>query len=90
MEQAISICRQVEGSLTMNVAAGEGKSGGVYANKAKRAHAANDQDRYMVNLELSRSHYVEAARIYRAINHIELVDTTLHNIAQIDKVMRRI
>ena len=44
----------------------------------------------MDNLVLARSHYVEAARIYRAINHMETVDTTLYTIAQIEKLMRRI
>ena len=35
LEQAITIYRQVEGSLSVNVAAGEGKLGSVYFNKAK-------------------------------------------------------
>ena len=39
-----------------------------------RARAANDQDRYVANLELSLSHYRESARIYRAIGHVEKAD----------------
>ena len=59
-EQSIAIQARVEGSLSVNVAVGENNLAAMYHKKAKRAHAANDVDRELANLELSLPHFREA------------------------------
>ena len=53
-----------------------------------RARAANDQDRYVANLELSLSHYRESARIYRAVGHADMVERTATVIAETEEKLR--
>ena len=89
-EQSIAIYCRVEGSSCVNVAAGENQFGVAYFIRANRARAANDLDRWLVNLELALPHYREAARIYRAINRLDTADETLGNIAQVEDQMRQI
>ena len=89
-EQSIAIFRRVEGSSSFNVAAGEGNLGNDYTNRANRAQAANDLDRCMANLELALPHYREAARIYRAINHVDIADKHLRVVAQIEEKIRQL
>ena len=90
LEQATAIYRRVQGSLSPNVAVGENQLGGVYHNRAERAHAANDLDRCMANLELALPHYREAARIHRANNHVASADQSLRNIAIVEENIRQI
>ena len=66
---------QVQGNLSSNVATCEDNLGRMYYYRAKRALAADDLDRYVTNLELAASQYRESARIYRAVNHMDSVDT---------------
>ena len=89
-EQAIAIYRRVEGSSSMNVAAGENNLSLIYVARAKRAQAANDQDRELSNLELALPHMREAVRIYRAINHMVSADRALCKVAAVEENILRI
>ena len=84
-EQSIEITARVEGSSSVNVAVGEESLATAYQNKAKRAHAANDLDRKMANFELALRHYIDAARIYRATNHIERADRVEQVIVDVEE-----
>ena len=90
IEQAIAIYRRLEGTSSPNVAVDEIKLGYAYFNRAGRAHAANDLDQELANLELALSHYREAARIDRANNHMDNVDKVLRIIAQIESKIQQI
>ena len=74
----------------MNVAVGEGNLGGAYHNRAIRAHAANDLDRWMANEELALPHYREAARIFRVINHVDSADEANLHAVEIEENIRQI
>ena len=87
-EQSIAITWRVEGSSSPNVAAVENKLGDAYIGKASRAEDANDLDRCMVNLELALSHFREAARVYRANNHVARVDRSLRKAALVEEQIR--
>ena len=89
-EQAIAIFRRVEGSLSVNVAACENNLGNAYNCRATRAYAANDLDRCIANAELAVSHYREAARVFRAINHVDKADKALHQVAKAEEGIRQI
>ena len=89
-EQAIAVFCRVEGSSSYNVANGENNLGAAYQNRANRAEAANDLERCMANSELVLSHGREAARIFRAINHMDNANQTLQNIAQTEKSIRKV
>ena len=89
-EQANAIVRQLEGSLSVNVAAGENNLGSSYKSRARRAHAVNDVDRCIANMELALPHFVEAARIFRANNHVDSAENALRNIAQVEGHMRKV
>ena len=81
VEQAIAIYRQVEGSLSMNLACCENRLAIVYDSRARRAKDTNDLDRYMTYLELALPHYREALRISTAINHVDTAAKYLQNIS---------
>ena len=87
-EQAIAIYSRVEGSSSPNVAVGENQLGNAYNHRAIRA--ANDLDRCMANLELALSHFREAARIFRVINHMDRADKALRSVAQIEESIRQV
>ena len=89
-EQDNAINRRLQGSSSSNVAAGENSMGGVYYNRANRAQDANDLDRCMASLELALTHYREAVRIYRAINHVDNANSVLLNIARAEEKIRQI
>ena len=89
-EQSIAIYSRVEGSSSVNVAVCEFNLGNGYRRRADRAYAANDLDRCMANLELALPHLREAARISRAINHVDRANETLRIIAQTEQNMRQI
>ena len=89
-EQAIAIVGRVEGSSSVNVAAGEGNLGKSYSNRSKRAVAANDLDRALANLELALPHYREAARIFQGINHVDSANNALRNVALTEEYMRQV
>ena len=89
-EQGISTYRRVEGSLSPNVGNGMQNMAVTYHCRARRAHAANDLDRCMTNLELALTHLLEAVRIYRAINHVETVDDILRQVTRTEEDIRRL
>ena len=89
-EQANAIYSRVEGSSSVNLAAGETNLGHAYKNRARRAHAANDLDGEQTNLELALPLYRNATRIYRDINHVDSVDRNLRNIAEVEGHIQRI
>ena len=89
-EQSNAIYCRGEGSYSVNTVTGKYNLGDVYVKRASRAHAANDLDRCMANLELALPYYREAARMYRAINHANSADSTLRSIALTEENMRQI
>ena len=89
-EQAIAIYSRLQGSLSPNVAINEMNLGNAYHVRADEAHAANDMDRYVVNLELALPHFREAERIYRAINHMDAADRPARRIVTAEENLRRI
>ena len=89
-EQSIAIHAQVHGSMSSNVAACEMNLGVAYSRRAKRAHAANDLDRSVADLELVLSHFREAARIYRAINHVEDADDAARDIIETEELLQQV
>ena len=89
-EQAIVIFSREQGSSSVNVAACENNMGNTYNNRANRAEDANDLDRCIANLELALPHYREAVRIYRVINHVDMADKALRNVALIEENIRQI
>ena len=89
-QQAISIYRRDQGSLSYNAAIIEYQLGESYGKRARRAKDANDLDRCMSNLELSLPRVNEAIRIFRAINHVDKVDKALRSIATIEEYIRQI
>ena len=88
--QSNAITCRVEGSSSFNVAAGENNLGAAYSNRAKRAEAVNDLDRCLANYELALPNYREAARIFRAINHMDNADLSLFKVAQVEEIIRQI
>ena len=89
-EQSKAIYRRVECSSSLNVAVGENNLGSAYRTRADRAHAANDLDRCMANLELALTHLREAVRIYMAINHVDKAAESLRHVARIEENIRKI
>ena len=87
-EQSNAITARVEGSLSVNVAAGEETFAIMYYNRAKRARAANDLDREITNLELAPPHYLGAARIYRAANHMTSADRIEQFIVDVEEKLQ--
>ena len=89
-EQSIVIQARVEGSLSVNVAVGENNLAQIYDKRAMRAHAANDMDREMANLELALPHVRESARIYRAIGRVDNADQTAQVVVDIEEELRQV
>ena len=76
-ERANSITSRLEGAASANVVVGENNLGLAYQSRAERAEDANDVDRCMANFELTLIHFHKAAKILRAINHVESADDAL-------------
>ena len=89
-EQSIAISARVEGSSTANVAIGENNWAIAYHKRATRAHAANDLDRELANLELALPHYREAARINRAVNRVDRADEAAQCVVQVEEELRQL
>ena len=89
-EEAIAILVRVESRLSPNVAGCENNLGAAYQKRARRAHAAHDLDRCIANLELAVPRVIEAARIFRAINHVENADKVARDAATIEKDLQQI
>ena len=89
-EQAKAIHTRVYGKLSPNVAANENNLGIAYERRAKRADAAGDLDRCVTNLELALSHLREAARIYRAVDHMEYSDKAARAAVKVEEWLQPI
>ena len=89
-EQAMVIQHRFEGSLSVNVAVNNENLGSVYSRRARRAVAANDLDRELVNLKLALSHSREAVRVFRAINHVDKAEDAAQKIIHLEKRIRNI
>ena len=87
-EQAKAIYVRVDGRLSINVAVCENNLGVAYDKRAKGAHAAHDLDRCVANLELALPRYREAARIYLAINHVDMADQAARYAVIVEKLLR--
>ena len=74
----------------MNVAACKNNLGSAYSTRANRAQAANDLDRCIANLELALPHLREAARIFRATNHVDRADKIFRIAVNVEENIRRI
>ena len=90
MDQSNAIFLRIEGSLSVNVAVGEGKLGTLYGDMARRQLANNDLDLCVVTLELALTHFGEALRICRLNNHVEVANDVLRNIAHVKEDMRKV
>ena len=88
LEQAIAIYRQVEGSLSMNLAGCHNNLGKVHLCRAKRAQSANDEDRELRNLQMALPNLLEAARIARANNHLDKAEQATQQAARIENNIR--
>ena len=88
-KEAIAIYTRIYGILFPNVALGEQNLGKVYLKIANRAHVAFDIDGFVANLEMAQSHYREAARIYRAINHMEDANDAEQEAVKVEEWLRR-
>ena len=84
-DQAIAIYGRVQGGLSPNVAISVNNLASAYDGRADRARDANDLDRCVVNLELALTHYREAARIYRAINHVDAADRSSQRASRVEE-----
>ena len=89
-EQVIAIRSRLQGILSLNVAVNKRNLGIAYVRRSNRAHDANDLARQLASLELALSHYREAARIYRAVNHVEEADIVTLYATEIEKEIRRV
>ena len=88
--QANEITSRLEGTLSPNVATGEHNLGNVYHTRAFRAETVNDLDRCIAYLELALTRYIEAARIFRVINHVDKANNALSTVAQIKESIRKV
>ena len=90
-EQSITVYGRVQGSLSPNVAASEINLAATYGQRALRAaRVANDLDLCVMNLELALTHYREAARIYRAINHVDAADRSAQRAAETEEELNQV
>ena len=88
--QAKAIFARIQGSLSVNVAAQERNLGAEFDKRARRACAAHDLDREVANYELALPRFREAARIFRAINHVEHAEGTARIIAMVEERLRQV
>ena len=89
-QRAIDIYRGVYGNSTVNVAVVEGKLGDAYQRRAKRAAAVCDVERYATNLELALPRYLEAIRIFRALNREDNAGYFVQHAAKVELYLRQL
>ena len=87
-QQANAIHTRVYGRMSVNVGAGEFNLGETYYQRARRAAVANVLDKCVGSLKLALPHFHEAARIYRATNHLDSARNSLGRVVEIDKKLR--
>ena len=89
-EQAKTIFARVYGSSSTNVASGDFNLAAAYHNRAVRAHAAHDLDRCVANLELALPRSREAARIFQAINYVDMADRAAQDVVDVEEKLRQV
>ena len=89
-QQAITIGTRVYGPSSKNVGIHEFNLGNVYEKRSRRAAAANDMERCGANLELTLPHFREAARIYTAINDMDVANEALRMIVDTENTLRQV
>ena len=89
-EQSIEIISRFEGRTSVNMAIVKENLGNAYDRSASRAKAANDCDRCMANLERALTDFREAARIYRAVNHVDKAERLLRYVIEVEEKMEQI
>ena len=89
-EQVIAIRSRLSGSSSLNMAVSKYNLGSACGRRARRAEAANDLDRCVVNLEPALLHYREAARIYLALNHVETADSIAQAAKKVEEYIQRV
>ena len=87
-EQAKAIFARVEGSSSLYVASSDFNLAAAYHNRAVRAHAADDLDGCVANAELALPRSREAARIFRAANHMDNADQAAQHVVKIENMLR--
>ena len=88
LEQGIAVEARVAGRTSRNVGARVNALGVAYDNRARRAHAANDRERCVANLELALPHFREAARVCIALNHTDAANSALSMVVDIESKLR--
>ena len=87
-QQSLAIYTRVYGSSSVNVAIIEDNLGGAYYKRAiKSIHVP---ERCVSMLELSLSHFREAARIFRAVGRVDEADRVAQNIVRVEDMVRQI
>ena len=89
-EQVIAIFTRLHGNLSSHVAVNENNFAAIYVTRATRAQAANVLDRQLVNLELALPHCREAARICRAINHMDKAYEAAQAAIEVEERIRQV
>ena len=89
-EQSKAIHVRVHGNLSSNVAACEKNLGITYYRRSRKAQDAHDLDVCIANLKLALPHYREAARIYRAANHVDKADDAARNVVAVEELLQRV
>ena len=87
-DRSIAINIRVNGSMSVNVGAGKNNLGLAFKRRAGRAYDADDFDQCIANLELALSHYREAVRILRALDHVYDANITQRNITATEEQLR--
>ena len=64
--------------------------GATYNSRAIEAQDINDMDQCVVDLDLALFHVRDAARIFRAINHVDMADKTAQAADDVEECLRDI
>ena len=87
-QQSLDIETRVFGSTSLNVAIHLDKLGTAYIRRSQIAHDANDPGRVEELLELALPKLVESARIFRAINQVEIADRLTRNVVKVEELLQ--
>ena len=87
-EKSITMFSRVQGSQSPNVAAASKNLGAMYEKRAMKAHANNDLDRCITNLELALPHFRKGERIYRENNFMDAANKATQAIVHTETELR--
>ena len=88
LERSTAIFTRVYGAVSVNAATSDTNVGGALLARATRANAAHDLDREQTNLNLALLRFVEASRIFRIVDRLDMVEQTTNGIAEIEAKLR--